>query len=44
MKNTKKQAPETNVERFYRWMEEMGNVHLGNHEAMVKAFHKVATN
>lgn len=40
----KKQAPETNVERFYKWMLKMGNVHLGDHNAMVKAFNKVATN
>lgn len=43
MKN-QKQVPETNVERFYKWMQAMGNVYLADNEKMVKAFQKVENN
>jgi len=39
----KKQFPETNVERFYRWMKEIDNVHLDDKVRMARAFHIVAT-
>jgi len=32
---------QTNVERFYEWLQMCGNVHLNNHEALVKGFNKI---
>lgn len=33
---------QTNVERFYSWMESINNQFLHDHEQMVNAFHIVA--
>lgn len=31
------------TQRFYEWLQNMGNVHLNDHEQVSRAFHKVAT-
>lgn len=34
-------TPESNVQRFYKWMLRCENKYVGNTEMMTKAFHKV---
>lgn len=34
---------QTNVERFYKWLKDMGNVHISNGPARAAGFHIVAT-
>lgn len=35
---------QTNVERFYEWLQRCGNVYLNDHSRVVRAFHIVALN
>lgn len=37
-----KKVEETNVERFYKWLQMCGNIYLHDNEKIIKAFHKVA--
>lgn len=37
-------TPESNVERFYKWLEMCNNQYIGDIERVTKAFHKVALN
>jgi len=32
----------SNTERFYAWMKSINNIHIGDNEAMARAFYKVA--
>lgn len=35
---------QTNVERFYAWLQNCGNIYLTDNEKMVRAFEIVANN
>lgn len=35
------QKKQTNVERFYEWLQMCGNVHISNNEELEKAFNKI---
>lgn len=32
---------ESNVERFYKWLQRCGNIHLNDHEQVTNAFRKI---
>jgi NACalpha-BTF3-like transcription factor len=34
-------TPETEVDRFYKWLQMCGNQHLANDEKMERAFNKI---
>ena len=33
---------ESNVERFYKWLQRCGNIHLNDNTQVINAFHKIA--
>jgi hypothetical protein len=37
-------TPESNVERFYRWLQMCNNKYINNTDQLTKAFHKVHLN
>ena len=34
--------PQSNVERFYEWLQMCGNIHLNDNTQIINAFHKIA--
>jgi hypothetical protein len=40
-KSEQKQKKQTNIERFYEWLQMCQNVHLASNEQLEKAFNKI---
>lgn len=38
---TKKHKKQSNVERFYLWLQACGNVYLNDNDEMIRAFNKI---